>query len=165
VNDLHSLEPNKIVEFIRFSIELFDEPIGVFLFFCTVIVVCISIITWPKKHVIIFFISFPMLFLGITIAFYHNTTNSIPNNPIEYMEEIILMIPFGIGYSIIYILLYWLSVGIAFLCSQQAELTATTKCVLCIVNSIILWIISKLWLSIATYITLFIYMIFNIEIF
>jgi hypothetical protein len=76
VNDLHSLEPNKIVEYIRYSIELLDEPIG------------------------------RILFLGITIVFYHQTINSISYNPIEYMEGVISIIPFGIGYSIIYILFY-----------------------------------------------------------
>jgi hypothetical protein len=150
------LEPNKVVEYIRDSIELLNEPMGRILFLFTVIVVCISIFTFPKKHIKSFFISVPLLFLGITIAFYH-ITNAPVDEPIMYIEGIIEMMPLSIRYFIIYMIFYWISVGIAYICSQQVALSTTIKCVLCIVNSIILWIFAKFWFSLAIFNSIFVY--------
>lgn len=162
MNNVDSLEPNKVFEFIIYSFELLDEPIGIFLFLCTVIFMCISIFTWPQKHIKSFFISFPLLFLGITIAFYH-TIKTPSTHPISYIEGIIEIVPFGIGYSIIYIIFYWLSVGISFLCSRQVVMSTTRKCVLCVINSIILWIFTKFWFSLATFITLLVDMLISMK--
>lgn len=162
MNAVNSLEPNKIFEFLKYSFELLNNPIGIFLFFCTIIFTCISIFTWPKKHIRSFFISFPLLFLCITIFFYH-TVKAPSVQPIKYIEGVIEIMPFGIGYSIIYIIFYWLSVGISFLCSRQEPISTTRKIVLCMLNSIILWIFAKFWFSLATFITLFIDMLISIK--
>lgn len=161
MNNINSIEPNKLFEFLRYSYDLLLEPSGVFFFLCTIIYICISVFAWPKKHIKAFFISFPFLFFIITLFFYHILKNP-SSHPIEYIEGFIKLLPFGVGYSIIFIIFYWLSVGISFLCSRQSPISTSKKCVLCILNSIVLWTFAKFWFSLATFITLFVDMIFDV---
>lgn len=147
------ITPPDLFGILRYSFELLYEPAGIFLFLCTIVFICIAMFSWPKRHTQSFLISFPFLFLSIILFFYH-AIKEPSADPILYIEGIIKILPFGIGYSLIYIIFYWLSIGIAFLCSRKIQLSTTQKCILCILTSIILWIFSKLWFSLATFITL-----------
>ncbi len=147
-----------IFESLKYSYELLFEPTGVFLFFCTIIFVGIAIFSWPRKHIQCFFVSITFLFLIMTIFFYH-TIKSPSISFHLYVKGFIRMFPLGIGYSAIYIIFYWLSIATAFLSARKHPLTLKTKCLMCVKNSIVLWLFSKLWFTIAILIALSVGMI------
>ena len=147
---INPMDLNRLLVYLKYSYDLLLHPIGIIFFLFTIISVCIAVFSWPKRHIRNFFIVFPFLFVSIILLFYHEV-RSPSTHPIEYIQGAVEMLPFGVGYGTIYIIFYWISVGIAAICSLQKP---SSKFLLCIFISVVLWSFAKFWFSLATYITL-----------